>query len=504
MPYVLKPENPMLSRAVTRPLVALALLAAGCATVETGRDYQQARTLVGEGTGVGTLYDPAAEDQVAEAVHARLEDGLTIDEAVEVALLNNRALQAMFQDIGMARADVVQAGLLTNPSLSMLVQFPEGGGRSKIDFGIAQQIADLWQIPQRTKIAQADLEATVLRVAQQAVDLAADTRIQCLRLQSLERLLAIQTESLQLARESLRLAEAKVRAGEASQLDLNLAKAGLSEVELLGIDAQRQHQLAYLRLKRMLALSRTGEMWNLTGELVDLPPPTESEGECVERALTDRLDARIAAEKVTSAEAVWEKEKWAVFPNVTVGLSGERSENRSQPGRNVLADTARASIANGALTGPDIQSRAQRRQERSQIIDLILGPSFDITLPIWDQNQARIARAQFAWDQKRKEQESLLDSIAEEVLAASVALRSAAQQRRLYDESLLPQSRENLKAVRSAYAGGELGMVALIESQEAAIRVERAYLDVVRDLAIARVELERAVGGRLNTKSEGP
>lgn len=504
MPRVLKPRSRrMFSKSITPPL-AVTLFAAGCATVEPKQDYQRARTLVGEGTGIGTLYDPATEDQVAEEVHTRLENGLTIDEAVEVALLNNRALQAIFQDIGMARADVVQAGLLTNPSLSMLIQFPEGGGRSKLDFGIAQQIADLWQIPQRQKIAQADLEATVLRVAQQAVDLAADTRVQCLRLLALERLLAIQTESLQLARESVRLAEAKVRAGEASQLDLNLAKAGLSEVELLGIDAQRQRRLALLHLTRTLALNRTGEAWNLTGELVALPPPPETEDAWVERALTDRLDARIAAEKVTSAEAAWEKEKWAVFSNVTVGLSGERPDSRAIPGRNVLADTARASIANGALTVPDIQSRAQRRQERSQIIDLLLGPSFDITLPIWDQNQARIARAQFAWDQKRKEQEALLDSIAEEVLAASVSLRSAAQQRRLYDESLLPQSRENLKSVRSAYASGELGMIALIESQEAAIRIEQAYLDVVRDLAIARVELERAVGGRLDARREEP
>ncbi len=502
MPLVISPWIQKTSVNRTTALAAM-LLAVGCATVEPRPDYQRARNLVGEGTGIDTLYDPTTETQVADAVSTRLADGLTIDEAVEVALLNNGALQAMFQEIGMARADVVQAGLLTNPSLSMLVQFPEGGGRSKLDFGVAQQIADLWQIPQRTKIAQADLEATILRVAQQAVDLAADTRIQYLRLLAFERLLAIQAESLQLARESLRLAEAKVRAGEASQLDLNLAKAGLSEVELLGIDAQRQHEIAHVRLTRMLSLARSDKAWVLTGELAALPPPAEAEDAWVERALADRLDARIAAEKVTSAEAAWQKQKAAVFSNVTVGLMGERPDRRSLPGRNVLADTTRASIANGALTVPDIQSRAQRRQERSQIIDLLLGPSLDMTLPIWDQNQAQIARAQFAWDQKRKEQEALLDSIAEEVLTASVSLRSTAQQRRLYDESLLPQSRENLKSVRAAYAAGELGMVSLIESQEAAIRVEQAYLDVVRDLAIARVELERAIGGRIDGEDDG-
>jgi len=484
--------------------VALAVGLSGCATVDPGPDYGRTRTLAAKATGVDALYDPTAESEVAETVHALLVDGVTPDEAVQIALLNNRELQALFQEIGMARADVVQAGLLTNPSLSMLVQFPEGGGRSKLDFGLGQQIADLWQIPQKKRMAEADLEAAVLRVAQQAVDLAADARVQCLQVLALRRLHGIQQQSLELARESVRLADAKVAAGEASQLDLNLAKAGLSEVELTGVDTQQRYELAFLRLTKLLGLSRADSVWALEGELTALPPPPEDEEAWVSTALTDRLDARIAAERVTAAEAAWRKEKASVFPNVAVGVGLERPDSRGLPGRHVLADAARASIANGALTAPDIQSRAQRRQERSQIVDSLLGPSLDITLPIWDQNQARIARAHFAWDQKCKERESLLDSIAEEVLAASIGLRSAADQRKLYDEQLLPQSRQNLASIRLAYQQGELGMVPLIESQEATIRIERAYVDVLRELAVARVELERAIGGPLNEGSKEP
>ncbi len=487
-----------------RSLCGVVLLIPACVSVDPRADYRRTQELVMQQTGVGDMYDPSAEQEIDRRIHELLEDGVSIDEAAQIALLNNKTLQSLFQDIGMARADVVQSGLLTNPSLSMLIQFPEGGGRSKLDAGVAQQIADLWQIPQRKRIAQADLEATVLRVAQQALDLAADTRIQCLRVLALRRLQGIQQESLQLARESVRLAEAKVGAGEASGLDLNLAKAGLSEIGLLGIDTQRQYELSLLRLTRTLGLSRDDESWNLAGELFAGALPLQDEDQWVSLALEARLDALVAAEKVHAAEGAWRREQAAVFPNVTVGLGVERPDDRGLPDRHVLADAARASIANGALTAPDIQSRAQRRRERSQIIDSLIGPSLDITLPIWDQNQARVARARFSWDQKCKEQDDLLDSIAEEVLIASVGLRSASEQRRLYDQELLPQSRENLKSARLAYASGELGMVTLIESQEAVIRIERAHVDVLRDLAIARVELERAVGGRLDQGSEQP
>ena len=49
-----------------------------------------------------------------------------VAEAIQVCLLNNPGLQAAFLDIGMARADVVQSGLLSNPSLTALVRFPTG------------------------------------------------------------------------------------------------------------------------------------------------------------------------------------------------------------------------------------------------------------------------------------------------------------------------------------------------------------------------------------------
>jgi cobalt-zinc-cadmium efflux system outer membrane protein len=52
---------------------------------------------------------------------------LTVETAVQVALLNNKTLQATYEDLSVAQADLVQAGLLQNPVFRRHVAFPVAG-----------------------------------------------------------------------------------------------------------------------------------------------------------------------------------------------------------------------------------------------------------------------------------------------------------------------------------------------------------------------------------------
>jgi len=147
----------------------VAVSVAGCVTVNPDRDYQRAAGLIVERTGADYVYDPQAEDLIEEKVTSALADGLTIDEAIAVALLNNRAFQCAFREIGVSRADVVESGLISNPTLGLSLRFPEGGGLANLTLSLAQQLVDLWQIPVRKRIAEAQLERTLLLVAREAV-----------------------------------------------------------------------------------------------------------------------------------------------------------------------------------------------------------------------------------------------------------------------------------------------------------------------------------------------
>jgi outer membrane protein TolC len=214
-------------------------------------------------------------------------------------------------------------------------------------------------------------------------------------------------------------------------------------------------------------------------------------------AMMHRIDGQLARSQVDAAEQELRLEVLKVFPNVEVGATLERPDNRALPGRKILADTARASVRNGQPTAPDIQTRAERALERRQIIDSLLGPSITFTLPIWDQNQAQIAKACFRAVQARKKFEDLLDQVYEEVQQTSQTARSDRQLLKFYNEQLLPQLQANVEASRQIYLAGQQSVLVLLDAQRSLVSRRKDYVNVLRDYALAMADLERAVGGRL-------
>ncbi|MFH0983342.1 MAG: TolC family protein [Planctomycetota bacterium] len=476
--------------------IAFLALLAGCTRVEPRPDFQRAASLVSERTGVEDVYDPQADAQVDASVAELLADGLTVDEAVRVALLNHRGFQALFAELGASRADVVQSTLLTNPSLSLGFQFPEGGGRSKLTLGLAQQLVDLWQIPVRKRIAEAELEQTLLNIAHRAVELAAQVKERCYQLLALQRSEESLRQSRALAERSLRLAQAQVEAGEVSQFDLNLTRAALIDVDLELLALERERRVAEVELARTLGLTRESIPWTLEDSLPEPVPELPDDLGLVMLALRQRLDAQAAARKVQAAEDEVARQYLAIFPDVTLGVDFERPDNRALPGRKILADTARSSIAAGQLTAPTIQSRGERNLEKQQVIDALLGPSLTVTLPVWDQNQAQIAKARYRAIQRRKEFEDLLDDVAAEVQKAAAAARNAEALVRTYEQQALPQALATLEGATRIYQSGEQSVLILIQAEQSLFRRRIDHVRALRDYAVALAELERALGGR--------
>ena len=157
----------MLSSIRRKAFVSTALVSTmmvGCATVNPQPDYQRAAKYVRRSTGQERLFDPGEKEADAQSIRTWLADGLTVDEAAQIALLNNPQLRAALYEIGVARADLVQSGLLSNPSLGVSMRLPSAGGLADIELDLAQNIADLWQIPVRKRAAERNLEQTILTI----------------------------------------------------------------------------------------------------------------------------------------------------------------------------------------------------------------------------------------------------------------------------------------------------------------------------------------------------
>ncbi len=94
-----------------------AIVVIGCAQVPREAGFGDVQTLVGKRVDYQLRWNQGTEAdmEVEKAIEKLLEDQLTPEAAVQIALLNNPELQALYEELGITQADVVEAGLLENP-----------------------------------------------------------------------------------------------------------------------------------------------------------------------------------------------------------------------------------------------------------------------------------------------------------------------------------------------------------------------------------------------------
>jgi len=465
---------------------------AGCTTVDPATDYDRVEQFASEATGVGEVYRPEREAGVGEIVTGLLADGLTVDEAARICLINNPTLQAGFMELGMARADFVQAGLFSNPYVGISARLPDGGGLANIESGIAQNIAEIWQIPVRKAAAARALDRAVIELAREAADLAALAKGAYYAAVGADERLEIARENATVAQELLDLTVARQQAGAANELDVNLSR----NIALDGEIAVERSRLEAGDARRSLAtvlglVSRAGDLV-LIDRLFVANSKLRDEAFVVTLAKERRLDIRAARLAVGEAEARLREEYRSIFPVVEIGLELERADRRRQGGRDVLADTVRSSIANGRFSVPEIQAPSARRSAGEQ--DTILGPSLGFELPLFDQNQAQIAKAEYALEQARKALDALDRSVTQEVLGVLDRARTAWTLMALYRDRSVPLARSGLELSRESYRAGQATFLSVLEAQRSYLAARTGYVDAAQAAAIAVPELERSVG----------
>ena len=162
----------------------------------------------------------AADAQAADAVNSLVRKDLTFGSAAQIALLNNHDLQATFEEIGIAQADLVQAGLLRNPvfDLSVFASRIARCLKTYVDVSVAQNFLDIFFIPAKRKIAEGQLAQAKARVAQQVLMIATDTQIAFIQYQAAEQILELKQMAAEASAASLETAKRLRDAGNINDL----------------------------------------------------------------------------------------------------------------------------------------------------------------------------------------------------------------------------------------------------------------------------------------------
>jgi cobalt-zinc-cadmium efflux system outer membrane protein len=152
-------------------LAGALLVLGGCASTSATPGFRDVAKTVEQRTGYRPRWnrDTPADREVGRRIASLLDAPLTVDGAVQVALLNNPSLQDLYEDLSLAQADVVQAGLLSNPVFSADYTAAERDAISpNLILGLTQSFLDLLLIPAKKKVAASQFDGAKFRVGRES------------------------------------------------------------------------------------------------------------------------------------------------------------------------------------------------------------------------------------------------------------------------------------------------------------------------------------------------
>src|SRR6266481_6564498 len=165
--------------------------------------------------------DQAAHEQALQDVRQLLRKPLTVDTAVQIALLNNRSLQATFEGIGLSAADLLEAATIPNPRIDLAVRFPDKPpSGTYIDYSAAIDFLSILMIPLKKRVAKDQLQAAALRVGDEILELVSEVKSAFYSLQASQQLLKRFKLIVDANAASLDLAQRQHEAGNITDLAL--------------------------------------------------------------------------------------------------------------------------------------------------------------------------------------------------------------------------------------------------------------------------------------------
>lgn len=444
------------------PSVLCALALSACATVSKERGHDEVARIVKERTGLSTSWEQGTpeDERVAARVAELLTDGLDRHRAIEIALVNNPSLQATYEELGVSQAEMVQAGLLSNPSLGGSIAWPVDGegGRIEYEGSIAQNFLDIFVLPLRKRVAREQFMADTLRVAHEALQVAANVSKAFAEVQAHTRLLDLRRMVLQAAQAASELAERQHRAGNITDLALATENATYQQTKL---DLAREELELMKRreeLNRLLGLWGPQTEWAVAEELPELPPQELPLEHLEATAIRQRLDIDAAR-------------KQALLLSNAVGL-------------------ARTSRLFGLI---EVGVHVHQDPDGPRLF----GPTLSLELPIFDRRQALIAKLEAQRRQADRRLAALSVDARSQVRIARAQMLAARQVVDHYGSVLLPLRERVVEHAQLQYNGMQIGLYELLSAKREQVEAYRSYLESVRDYWIARAELERVMGGRV-------
>lgn len=393
-------------------------------------------------------------------------DGLTADEAVAAALFLNRDLRAFRKERDVAEGELIAASLLPNPELQFTWLKIEGITKSFATGGLDLNLNWAPLRPGERSIKKARAKARIdevrAEIAGEEWRLATKVRKAYAALLAVEERLRLTEALLRLQQRILDFEQEKRALGDASRLDVNMAKISTAEALFERETLLNERSQARQALNRLLGLP---PLYEIKLEITGAP--------LAYRAFSLRLDP---------------------LENVMVEKRPElRAAKRAYAQAELSLRLAYLQRIPWFRFGP-----AYARDELDNAVKNRWGIGFGIDLPIANLNQGEIARLKAARDKLREGFTALVLQGRAEVNEAYRKLRAQEDLIRLYKETTEPALNENLELTEAGFEMKEFNLFQLITTQDRAFKSRRQFIEAQLAYWEAVFDLERALGAHLS------
>lgn len=434
----------------------LVLLLSGCATFSPDAGMDRVQALAKERTGHNVQRIRTEEDakSVQAEVNRLLHGTLTVENAVQIALLNNRGLQASYAELGVAEADLVQAGRLRNPVFSFARL--KRGDEMEYERSYMMPIMNLLTMPIATRIEGRRFEQAQLRAAREALRVIDDTR----------RAYYTAIAALESAQYMERVAKA-ARAG--AELARRMAEVGnwsvLQQAREQAFYADATAQLARARLAATTARERLARLMGLWGanldfrlpeRLPDLPEAAQDIVDAEAQAMANRLDMMMVERELA-------------------GLSSSLGLSRATRFINLLDIGYLHNTEDG-----------ESRQT---------GYEIEFQIPLFDWGSSRVARAEALYMQAVHRAAQVAVDARSEVRTAYQNYHTAYDLARHYREEVVPLRKRISEENQLRYNGMLIGVFELLADARAQYLAVNNAIDATRDFWIADSALQMTLTG---------
>ncbi len=433
---------------------------AGCAHVDPNPAFQELANTVHLRTGKRVQWNrgSAQDAQAQSAVVSLLSRPLTANSAVQVALLNNHNLQATYEELGIAQADLVEAGLLKNPMFTFQRRFP--GQAAEID--LLKEFLDILFLPLRKRIAAAQFEAAKLRVGHEILKTAAEVRSAFYEHQGDQQLVDLRKTVADATERSAETALKMHEAGNLRDLDLASEQATNAQAKIDLAKAQASAVESREKLNKQMGAFGTQTNWTIASRLPELPGSDVSTSQLESRATQQRLDLGAARQQfIAEARARGIAPAEAILQQAEIGTHYEHE------------------IEGGVHS---------------------IGPSVNVPIPIFNQGQPASARANAKTRQAEQRYLALAADIRSDVRAARDKMLLARRQVAYFKSTALPMRTRVTQESQLQYNAMQITPFQLLQAKQEEVKAGADYVEALRDYWVARAELEKAVGGSLSGK----